>query len=92
MAQDVSIEADAHRGAALLADVSSVIWAMNLLPQSLIWSMDQASGEARMWMIFNDDEARLPSLVFEIHRIPGVRIVAPHPPGENFVRRLAPDG
>jgi hypothetical protein len=88
MAKEVSLEADAHRGAALLADVSSILSAMNMPPQSLVWSMDQTSGEARMWMIFDEAEERLPSLVFEIHRIPGIRRAAPHPPGENLIRQL----
>jgi acetolactate synthase small subunit len=88
MKQELSIEAGISQGDGLLAQVVQALRLLPQPPESLIWSAMPNTGEARIWMIVAGDDTKLRELVSDLGRIPGVRRVFLHCPGQAIKEAL----
>jgi hypothetical protein len=88
MKQELTIEAIFEPGDGLLSQVAQALRATPLSPECFVWSAIPNTGEARIWMTLSEGEAKLHELTTDLRRIPGVRRVAIHGPGQSIKEAL----
>jgi acetolactate synthase small subunit len=89
MKRELTIEALVGTDTGVLVEVAQVLRAMELLPESLVWSAISHTYEARLWMIVAIDDSKLRELVADLGKIPGVSRVIIHGPGQAILEKLA---
>jgi hypothetical protein len=80
MKQEITIEAVIGPGSLLLMEVARALPIMAQPPPALVWSTITGSTEARIWMVLDDEEAKLAALCAVFQKLTGVQRVVRRTP------------